>query len=87
MVNGPMRRPSPLSPRVPVVVPGRVVHCADAIPWLAAQGVIRGASFLTSLPDVSELRRAVRRVARRLGSTGTVIWVNNTALDTDPRSR
>lgn len=33
----------------------RVVHHADALPWLAAQGRIAGASLVTSLPDVSEL--------------------------------
>jgi hypothetical protein len=37
-------------------VPRRTVHCADALGWLAAQGVIEGASFVTSLPDLSELR-------------------------------
>jgi hypothetical protein len=35
--------------------PRRIVHHADAIPWLAAQGRIDGASVVTSLPDVSEL--------------------------------
>lgn len=35
--------------------PRRVVHHTDAIPWLAAQGRIAGASVVTSLPDVSEL--------------------------------
>lgn len=35
--------------------PRRVVHHGDAIPWLAAQGRIAGASLVTSLPDVSEL--------------------------------
>ncbi|HEX6836712.1 MAG TPA: SAM-dependent methyltransferase [Polyangia bacterium] len=35
--------------------PRRVVHHADALPWLAAQGRIAGASVVTSLPDVSEL--------------------------------
>lgn len=35
--------------------PGRVVHHADALPWLAAQGRIADASVVTSLPDVSEL--------------------------------
>jgi hypothetical protein len=37
------------------VSPGRVVHHADAIPWLRAQGRLAGASVVTSLPDVSEL--------------------------------
>jgi len=35
--------------------PRRIVHHADALPWLAAQGRIAGASVVTSLPDVSEL--------------------------------
>ena len=33
----------------------RIVHHADAIAWLRAQGRIAGASVVTSLPDVSEL--------------------------------
>jgi hypothetical protein len=33
----------------------RVVHHADAIAWLHAQGRIAGASVVTSLPDLSEL--------------------------------
>jgi hypothetical protein len=33
----------------------RVVHHADAIAWLQAQGRIAGASVVTSLPDLSEL--------------------------------
>ncbi len=36
--------------------PGRVVHHADAIPWLRAAGRVAGASVVTSLPDVSEVR-------------------------------
>ncbi len=36
-------------------MPERVVHCADAIAWLKAQGRIAGASVVTSLPDVSEI--------------------------------
>jgi hypothetical protein len=35
--------------------PRRVVHHADALPWLRAQGRLAGASVITSLPDVSEL--------------------------------
>src|SRR3954453_19691871 len=35
--------------------PRRIVHHGDALPWLAAQGRIAGASVVTSLPDVSEL--------------------------------
>ena len=34
--------------------PRRIVHHADAVAWLAAQGRIAGASVVTSLPDVSE---------------------------------
>ncbi len=33
----------------------RTVHCADALEWLAAEGVLSGASVVTSLPDMSEL--------------------------------
>lgn len=35
--------------------PTRLVHHADALEWLPAQGVLEGCSFITSLPDVSEL--------------------------------
>jgi hypothetical protein len=35
--------------------PTRVVHHADALPWLRARGVLAGCSVVTSLPDVSEL--------------------------------
>lgn len=31
------------------------MHCADALPWLREQGVLAGASIVTSLPDVTEL--------------------------------
>ena len=33
----------------------RVVHCEDAVGWLQRQPVLPGTSFITSLPDVSEL--------------------------------
>jgi hypothetical protein len=33
----------------------RIVHHADAIPWLREQGRLQGASAITSLPDVSEV--------------------------------
>ena len=33
----------------------RIVHNADAMVWLQAQGKLVGASIITSLPDVSEL--------------------------------
>lgn len=35
--------------------PGRIVECADAIPWMRARGRIDGACAVTSLPDVSEV--------------------------------
>ncbi len=35
--------------------PLRTVHCQDAIGWLMAQPPLTGCSFITSLPDVSEL--------------------------------
>jgi hypothetical protein len=36
-------------------VPARTVHLTEANAWLDAAGVIAGASFVTSLPDVSEV--------------------------------
>ena len=39
--------------------PRREVHCADAIAWMKAQGVIPAASAVTSLPDVSEVGLAL----------------------------
>lgn len=36
--------------------PGREVHHADALAWLRERGTLPGASVVTSLPDVSELR-------------------------------
>lgn len=38
-----------------MAAPTRVVHHGDALPWLAAQSVLTGASVITSLPDASEL--------------------------------
>uniref|UniRef100_A0A383W281 DNA methylase N-4/N-6 domain-containing protein n=1 Tax=Tetradesmus obliquus TaxID=3088 RepID=A0A383W281_TETOB len=35
--------------------PSRVVHACDAIAWLEQQQVLAGCSFITSMPDVSEL--------------------------------
>ena len=35
----------------------RVIHQAEAIAWLKAQGTLAGASVVTSLPDVSEIPR------------------------------
>ena len=39
--------------------PRRVVHCAEAIEWMRAQGRIEGACAVTSLPDVSEVGLSV----------------------------
>ena len=33
----------------------RTVHCAEAGAWLESTGVLKGASFITSMPDVSEV--------------------------------
>ena len=40
------------------VIPTRVVHCGDGLAWLdlaKAEGTLKGASIITSLPDISEL--------------------------------
>jgi len=41
-----------------MIAPGtaaqRTVHCLDAVGWLRASGVIEQASFVASLPDISE---------------------------------
>jgi hypothetical protein len=37
------------------VSPSRVVHHADALPWLRAHAPLAGASVITSLPNVSEV--------------------------------
>ncbi len=37
------------------LMPSRTVHCADALAWLQEQPSFAGCSFITSLPDVSEL--------------------------------
>jgi hypothetical protein len=39
----------------PATTPRREVECADAIPWMAARGVMASACAITSLPDVSEV--------------------------------
>ena len=39
--------------------PSRVVHCAEAIAWMKANGRIAGACAVTSLPDVSEVGLAL----------------------------
>lgn len=36
--------------------PSRTVHCSDAISWLESQQHHPGCSFVTSLPDISELQ-------------------------------
>ncbi len=41
--------------------PARVVHCADAIPWMQERGCIDGACAVTSLPDVSEVNMELGR--------------------------
>ena len=51
--------------------PTRIVHNADAIAWLQAQGKLAGASIITSLPDVSELPR--------LGLDGWRRWFEDAA--------
>src|SRR4051812_33884667 len=40
---------------VDVDTPRRTVYCEDALAWLRAQPVLAGCSFITSLPDASEL--------------------------------
>ena len=42
-------------------LPTRELHVADAMEWLAVRGVQPAASFLTSLPDVSETGMALSR--------------------------
>jgi hypothetical protein len=37
------------------VEPHREVHCAEAVAWMQARGVVAGACAITSLPDVSEV--------------------------------
>jgi hypothetical protein len=52
-------------------VPSRLIHQADAIPWLQAHGQLTGTSAITSLPDVSELPR--------LGLEGWLRWFEEAA--------
>jgi hypothetical protein len=49
----------------------RVIHQAEAIAWLNAQGTLPGTSVVTSLPDVSELPS--------LGFAGWCGWFENAA--------
>lgn len=37
------------------IAPSRTIHCCDAVDWLQRCPVLDGVSFITSLPDVSEL--------------------------------
>jgi hypothetical protein len=46
---------TPGTPPSPVTEARRTVHHGDALAWLRAAGSLRGASVVTSLPDVSEL--------------------------------
>lgn len=39
--------------------PRREVHCADAVAWMQARGTLPAACAITSLPDVSEVGRAL----------------------------
>lgn len=69
-----------------VTGPRREVHTADAVAWLEARGVMAGCSFITSLPDVSELagmdvaawkawfRRAAGLVLSRTPDDGVAIF-------------
>lgn len=36
----------------------RTIHCADAIEWLKAAPIIEGASYIASMPDISEFQKA-----------------------------
>lgn len=49
-----MREPTS-APAPHSATPARDVACADALAWLAARSPLPGASFITSLPDLSEL--------------------------------
>lgn len=71
----------------PTPSPGqRTVHCADALVWLREQPSFEGCSFITSLPDVSELggmpipewkrwfHQAARAVLQRVPPEGVAIF-------------
>ena len=74
-------------------VPTRTVYCEDALPWLEARGVIDGASFVTSLPDYSELApmsleewhawftRAARRVIESCPADGVAIFFQSDVVE------
>jgi hypothetical protein len=44
---------------VSLLTPQREVYCADSIAWMRARGRIDGACAVTSLPDVSEVGKAL----------------------------
>ena len=63
----------------------RTVHCAEALEWLAAEPVVGGRAFVTSLPDVSEVGlafdawrawfvRAAAAVLERVPADGVAIF-------------
>lgn len=73
-------------PPTPSPGPTREVHVADAMEWLAVQGVLRGCSLMTSLPDVSETGmslprwhdffvEAARRVCAAVPPEGLAVFV------------
>lgn len=75
----------PLAPLSSGPAASRVVHNADAIEWLRAAGKISGASLITSLPDISELRlsfdawqtwfmNAAASVLRSVDDDGVVVF-------------
>src|SRR5688572_21999830 len=49
----------PATSSSPQPAPRREIVCADAIAWMRARGRIEGACAVTSLPDVSELGKAL----------------------------
>jgi hypothetical protein len=48
-----------LSPEPMNSAPRREVHCAEAVAWMRARGTLPAACAITSLPDVSEVGRAL----------------------------
>jgi hypothetical protein len=51
------------------------VHCADALDWLEKQPKLVGCSFITSLPDISELQGHLKQ----LSVPGYKAWMISTA--------
>lgn len=43
--------------------PSRTLHCSDAIEWLNNQPVLQGCSFITSLPDITELQGHLQQLS------------------------